>query len=298
MFDTHVMRDGRTLEVHEYGDPGGHPVVFFHGLIGSHHQASYIADEARRRGLRIIAPNRPGVGRSAFTRRRTPLDAVPDVEDLADALRLDGFSVIGISGGTPYALATLLRLGQRVRTATIISGMGPMRVPGALQGMDRRRRFALEIGSRRTRLAIRQFRAWAERFRADPERFLGRLIATWSRPDRTLFHQRQDIYDLFLLDMHQVFDQDHAPEGLAQELAIYRNYGFSLRTLPEDRQVVLWHGLADTIVPPAMAWKMAQVLPNCEAHLVPGGHFMALEEADRIVERISRMLDDGAGARA
>jgi hypothetical protein len=31
------MRDGRKLEVIEYGDRTGHPAFFFHGLIGSHH---------------------------------------------------------------------------------------------------------------------------------------------------------------------------------------------------------------------------------------------------------------------
>ena len=44
--------------------------------------------------------------------------------------------MIGISGGTPYALAVLYRLSDRVRTTTVISGMGPARLPGALQGMD------------------------------------------------------------------------------------------------------------------------------------------------------------------
>jgi pimeloyl-ACP methyl ester carboxylesterase len=71
MEDTLVVRSGRRLEVREYGDPGGHPAFFFHGLIGSHHQASYIDVQAKERGLRVIAPNRPGVGRSEFTRRRT-----------------------------------------------------------------------------------------------------------------------------------------------------------------------------------------------------------------------------------
>src|SRR5579875_2702939 len=123
MANTIAVSDGRLLEVREYGDPRGHPAFFFHGLIGSHHQASYVAEEARRAGLRIIAPNRPGVGRSEFLKRQTPLDAVPDVEELARALRLDAFSVIGISGGAPYALAVLYRLGDRVRTTTIISGM-------------------------------------------------------------------------------------------------------------------------------------------------------------------------------
>src|SRR4051812_23549228 len=101
-----VMRTGRALEVQEYGDPTGHPAFFFHGLIGSHHQASYIAEQARENGLRIIAPNRPGVGRSEFVDRKSPLEAIADVEDVAAALGLGQFSVIGISGGTPYALAS------------------------------------------------------------------------------------------------------------------------------------------------------------------------------------------------
>ena len=142
------MRDGRKLEVTEYGDRAGHPAFFFHGLIGSHHQASYISDEAGRTGLRIIAPNRPGVGRSEFIARKTALESVSDVEDVASALELDEFSLIGISGGTPYALAALSRLAHRVKTVTVISGMGPMRLRGALRGMDRRRRIALEVGSR------------------------------------------------------------------------------------------------------------------------------------------------------
>jgi pimeloyl-ACP methyl ester carboxylesterase len=290
MGDSLILRTGRTLEVREYGDADGHPVLFFHGLIGSHHQASYIDEQAKCLGLRIIAPNRPGVGRSDFVRRRSPTDVVPDVEDITQALGIGPFSVIGLSGGTPYALATLRRLGPRVRTVTVISGMGPTGLPGALGGMDRRRRLLLELGSRSPRLAIRAFRAEADRFRAAPERFLDLLITTWSEPDRVLF-RRRDIYNLFLLDLHEVFTPEQAPEGLSQELALYRGYGFPLRDLPADRRVVLWHGLDDTIVPPTMAWAMARALPNCEAHLVPGGHFMAVEAADQIIARLRQLLD-------
>lgn len=64
-----ITRSGRKVEVREYGDASGHPVVFFHGLIGSHHQASYVGDQASKQGLRIIAPNRPGVGASEFVVR-------------------------------------------------------------------------------------------------------------------------------------------------------------------------------------------------------------------------------------
>jgi pimeloyl-ACP methyl ester carboxylesterase len=288
--DIIVMRDGRKLEVRQYGDGAGHPAFFFHGLIGSHHQASYVDEQASREGLRIIAPNRPGVGRSEFLTRKSPLDAVADVEDLAQALHLDEFSLIGISGGAPYALATLYRLGRRVRTMTLISGMGRTRLPGALRGMDYRRRLFLEAGSRFPQLARRAFQAASDRFRSDPERFLNRLVATWSLPDRTLF-QRRAVFDLFLQDLHQVFTEGVGPEGLAQELVIYRHSGFPLGDLSPAKRITLWHGLSDTIVSPSMAWRMVHALPCAEAHFVPGGHFMAIDAAGAIIARLRQQLD-------
>ncbi len=286
-----VMRDGRKLEVTEYGDRTGHPAFFFHGLIGSHHQASYISDEAGRAGLRIIAPNRPGVGRSEFIARATALDAVSDVEDVAGALRLDEFSLIGISGGTPYALAALSRLTHRVKTVTVISGMGPMRLRGALRGMDRRRKVALEVGSRWPFLARRGFQKAERRFQADPEKLLDRLVKTWSPADQALFEQKV-VYDLFMQDLHQVFTIGAGPVTLAHELALYRNYGVSVKDLPPNKMITLWHGLADNIVPPAMACAMALALPNCEVHLVAGGHFVAVDIAGLIIARIRKLLDD------
>ena len=87
-----------------------------------------------------------------------------------------------------------------------------------------------------------------------------------------------------------MFTEGNGAEGLAQELTIYRNYGFSLGDLPSNPRVVLWHGLADNIVPPAMAWKMVHALPNAEAHFVPGGHFMAIDVAGQIVAWLRQVL--------
>jgi pimeloyl-ACP methyl ester carboxylesterase len=290
MDDTTItVKPGRALEVHEYGDRRGHPIFFFHGLIGSHHQASYVAEAATRAGLRIIAPNRPGVGQSEFVARQSPLEAVQDIEDLAQALRFDEFSVIGISGGTPYALASLYRLGDRIRTTTLISGMGPAWLPGALEGMDRRRRLILAIGSRHSGVARKAFQQAGRRFRANPEPFLERLIKTWAPPDRELF-RRREVFDLFMKDIEQVFSNDKGAESMAQELSLYRNYGFSMADLPASQRVTIWHGLTDNIVPPAMAWRMVQALPNAEAHLLPGGHFVAIDASGQIIERLGQQL--------
>ncbi|WP_165227202.1 alpha/beta fold hydrolase [Aquisphaera insulae] len=290
-------RSGRPLEYQEYGDPDGHPVLFFHGLIGSHLQAAYVSDAAGRAGFRVIAPNRPGVGKSAFVERKTALEAVPDVEDLTASLGIDDFSVIGISGGTPYALGCLLKLTPRIRTVTILSGMGPTRLPGALRGMERRRRLTLEIGSRYPMLARQEIRKWAERYRVDPRGFLRYLVSTWCEPDRTLF-EREEVFNLFLGDLEQVFVEGSGPETFAQDLALYRNYGFRPADLPSSHLITLWHGLDDIIVPPGMAWKMTRALPRCEAHFVPGGHFVAISLADRITARLRELRDDALAGRS
>src|SRR5262249_1260757 len=103
--------------------------------------------------------------------------------------------------------------------------------------------------------------------------------------------QRREVFELFLQDLDQVFKEGNGPEGLAQELAIYRNPGFSLGDLPGDRRITLWQGLSDTIVPPSMAWRMARVRPNCEAHFAPGGHFVAIDAGGQIVAGLKQLLD-------
>ena len=132
--NTLPLSDGRLLEYASYGDARGFPAVFFHGFIGSHHQAAFAHEAARRHGLRFIAPNRPGVGRSTPKDRRSLEECVPDVAQLADALGLTRFAVIGVSGGVAYALACLKGLPRRVPVGVLVSGLGPVGEPGPAGG--------------------------------------------------------------------------------------------------------------------------------------------------------------------
>lgn len=54
----------RALSYAEYGDPGGAPVLFCHGTSGSHLLAEAFDDDAAEAGVRLIAPDRPRMGRS------------------------------------------------------------------------------------------------------------------------------------------------------------------------------------------------------------------------------------------
>src|SRR6185312_3853086 len=99
------LADGRTLACLELGDPSGPPVLYFHGYPGSRLEARVAAAAARRLGLRLLAVDRPGFGQSTFQTGRSIGAWAADVAALADRLALGRFSIVGVSGGGPYALA-------------------------------------------------------------------------------------------------------------------------------------------------------------------------------------------------
>src|SRR5437868_369085 len=95
----------RAVGFAEWGDPDGRPVVGFHGGPGSRLMAVGCEELADELGLRIVVLERPGFGLSEFAPDRTLLGWTNDVADATRALGLDHFAVVGVSAGSPYALA-------------------------------------------------------------------------------------------------------------------------------------------------------------------------------------------------
>jgi pimeloyl-ACP methyl ester carboxylesterase len=85
---------------------------------------------AKEHGLRIIAPDRPGIGLSDFQPGRTLLDWPVMLEELAAHVGAEKFHLMGWSGGGPYVLATAYAMPERVLSATICCGAPPLRFLG------------------------------------------------------------------------------------------------------------------------------------------------------------------------
>jgi pimeloyl-ACP methyl ester carboxylesterase len=122
-----TLPDGRKLCYAEFGKPDGYPVIHFHGGGGSRLEPLLLGDELISQfGLRLIAPDRPGMGQSDFQPNRGFADYPKDIAFLADTLGLDKFSVLGISSGGGYVYACAAKIPDRLINAVIVSGAWDM----------------------------------------------------------------------------------------------------------------------------------------------------------------------------
>ena len=128
-----ALQDGRWLAYAEFGDPAGRPVLFFHATPGYRLNPWLTDAELRSAGVRLIAADRPGVGRSTPQPRRVLLDWPDDVRQLADALGLERFAVVGFSNGGPHAAACAYKLGPRVSATALVAPLPPLDAPGAVR---------------------------------------------------------------------------------------------------------------------------------------------------------------------
>ncbi len=122
-----TVPDDRVLDVWEGGNLDGVPVVFHHGTPSGRLQAVLGAKAARRQGVHLVSFNRPGYGRSTDTPPSLASVGL-DTVSVTEALGIDEFAVLGVSGGGPYALATGLADPGRVRAVGIAAGIGPWRL--------------------------------------------------------------------------------------------------------------------------------------------------------------------------
>jgi pimeloyl-ACP methyl ester carboxylesterase len=282
------LPDGRLIEFVRYGAASGPATIFFHGFLGSHHQASFAHEAALRHGLRVIAPNRPFVGRSSPSQRRAIADHVPDVEALVNALGIGRFAVMGVSGGVPYALACLAKLPHRCRLGVLVSGLGPIGDPEVMARMSPLARKMMQVGRRFPWLMRGLIGVQKRRVVADPEAVLGQLIRRWSITDSDVFRD-PGVREILLGDLKQVFVEGQPEQGLSQELQLYFRWGFELSEAAGAR-VLLWHGRNDVLVPADMSLHAAQRLPGAQLTLKPGGHFMVIGHADEVVRRMSEAM--------
>ena len=280
------LPDGRDLGFAEYGDARGLPVFYFHGFPGSRLEARLAEQEAAPHGIRFIAVDRPGYGLSDPKRRRALLDWADDVIDLADFLGIQRFSVIGVSGGGPYATACAFKIPHRLIKVVLVCGLGPVvsaRRKSRATGLNVH---GLRLAGRFPLLARVSFAAVALMYRRRPDLMLALISRRLAACDRQAL-QIPQLQQLLCGSFREAFRGSLL--GPARDLVLYgRDWGFPLHEIQVPTR--LWHGERDAVVPPAMGYMLADEIPTCRAMFYrEDGHFSIItNRLGEILEELSR----------
>lgn len=264
------LRDGRWIGYTEAGDADGRPVLFFHGF-GTTRVICPPGSVAADLGLRLIAPDRPGIGISTPLPGRRLLDWPTDVREFADRLGLDQFSIVGWSGGGPYALACGRDLGDRVRSVAVVSAPAPLAgtsEPGYLRRFDRNAVRAARRAPWVIRIGLWH---WGRPQRRDAERFFEESVADMCAADQEVMSE-PELRGRMIANSTELYRQ--GGRGMYDEaLVLARPWGFDAAEIrvPVD----IWHGARDETVPTAMATHLAESIPGARLRLYPEeGHHL------------------------
>jgi pimeloyl-ACP methyl ester carboxylesterase len=227
------------------------------------------SEPARDLGLRLVSPDRPGLGESTAVPGRTTADWSDDVEDLATALGLDRFGVLGWSMGGQYAVACAGRLGARVRKTVVIAGALPLDDDATFLELNQMDKRFTNLALRKPRVARYQLAALGALARYAPTAWCKGAAKDLVPEEAAVLTgpTGRTIAAAAAVAMR-------GGEGEAEEYRAWvRPWGFGLDAI--STPVVYWQGDRDVLIPPKWADELARRTPGATVHEVDGaGHFL------------------------
>ena len=281
---------GRVVGVYEYGDPDGAPVMVFHGVPACGAGFTWADQPARERGLRLVAPDRPGVGIStALTPTASGAwrvcDYPPPVVELADALGIDRFAVWGYSGGGPYAVACAVLLPERATAVAVAAGMGQVGVWAEAGDFEKTDRQMLGLAATRPWLARAMLAFSARAARMSPKSAVKSFEKQMSDSDRQVIGALGAPDEAIAL-FTRAFT--NGARGVVDDYrAIGQPWGVDLAAI--TMPVKVFQGDADTMVPVRHAHVLAERIPGADLVVWPGeGHLGTITHVEEILDWLAQ----------
>lgn len=270
-------RSGGRVHVVETG--AGPPVLFLHGSGTS--SVSLLPLLERLEGVRAIAVDRPGFGRSEparVPRSRFRDDAVEFVDDVLDRLELDMPVLAGQSMGGTWALWYALARPDRVAGLALV-GSAPL-LPGTRPPAP---------------------------LRAMATRVVGPILARVAKPSKKTVRQMMssmgegetigrypDLVDALIAAGN---DPVATATNLAELRAAISPVGFrrSLRVRPDELRalgtptLVIW-GDNDPVGTVEAGEETTRLIPGARMEVLPGGHVPYLGQPERVAELLMRFV--------
>ena len=274
-----TLRDGRTLAYMDRGPRTGTPILHFHSFQGSRLERLAASDELLAKlNIRLISPDRPGLGLSTPARDRTVVSWAADMRQLTAYLLgpAQPFSILGFSAGATYALACGQLPGLRA-----ISLVGSLGLPHLIANW---RRFSQETWHILLSAKLANFREAT--FLSIEEKHRNRLMNEWEKyfadvkrglcaDDQRLLSQPA-VEEPFRQNRRESYSQ--GPGYLLQEVqSLYSDPNIDLDHLAACT-VLITHGVEDMVVPIDVARDLRTRIPGCGYQELPRrGHYFVYE---------------------
>ncbi len=284
------LPDGRRLAYTEWGDPNGSPVIYFHGFPGSR---LWCPDEGATisANVRLIMPERPGIGRSDVKEARSIADWPSDVVALSRALGIERFAVVGVSAGGPYAASCAALIPSRLTAVGIVSSRPLARYdiaerPDAYAELDADKRAEYDLAQQdplaAAELAAAHYAKEAAELEEHPEKIHQPLVA--AEGDRWFFTDdtRTASFDAYIRESYR--------QGLNavrwELISVLLPWGFRLADIPIC--VHVWHAGQDPWVTQADVDFTASTIPDCRLAIWPdSGHLGFVKHWDEILQTLT-----------
>lgn len=279
------IRPGVRLGVVEYGAPDGEPVLYFHGWPGSRFEAAVADEPARAASVRLIAIDRPGIGRSTPAPGRRISDWPGQVDQLASALHLTHYSVLGVSGGGPYALACAAQPAARLRNVGVCCGAAPLSDRTAEACMPGKFRVLMWFDDHASHIMEWGLALGAVAYRLGLSEAIVRAFVFSLPPQERETLRVGDRIRLITASITEALR--HGVAGFIEDGRLLRAaWGIDLTGI--RRPVTFWHGTLDAVIPFAMAQRLVERVPQAELIVYPGAsHFsLPMDHAEELLRSL------------
>lgn len=274
---TYSFKNGRKLAFQIFGDPNGVPIFYAHGGPGSRLEAVIFDGIAKSRGYKIIATDRPGMGKSDHVPDRILSDYANDIAELADHLGIDRFGVIGWSGGGAHSLICAYKIPHRLFFCISIAGytnFGELdnakqylhtKIDRVAVGLFSSSPWLFKLFFKLTRMSVLYF----------PELTYKGFLSIVCDEDKKIAGNKE-FKAIFLATQAEAFVQGSL--GVYRDSGIhYLDWGFKLSQI--EMPVHILHGSEDNLVPIEFSRHISAQVKNCklhiyenEGHLIPYTH--------------------------
>lgn len=288
-----ILPSGRMISYREFGAPNGRPVLYLHGMMAGPDLPENVKTEALRNGLRILAPSRPGFGKT---------DTIPaegmelirqscrDLLAFIDALSLDRVFVIGNLSAVGIAMNFADRFPDRC-VGVLNAGYSGVVTEELIEGMSTMSRaFARTYQKSRTAIRFLTRAAIASVDFLGAHRMMQRHLG--ASPADLAYCERTGCLDMMAEGLKHAIAQGGDAFIKDGYLAV-TDWSGVIASLKDRVTISAVVGERDRIVPHALARSRLAELPHYDVEFVEdAGQLVLFQAWPQVVRRIDAAFAD------